>query len=102
MADIIILEIQVCNKQTLLPPDLYIALKDGEGEISEISRPLKEGEIAEWILLDGVCFLYRLSVEHSAFTLCCLLQTPATCANIGLHNLYHEDIDLLVSERSHM
>ncbi|OSD03454.1 sure-like protein [Trametes coccinea BRFM310] len=49
---------------------------DGTGEVSEESRPLKEGELAEWILLDG---------------------TPATCANIGLHNLYHEQIDLLIS-----
>ncbi|TBU65049.1 survival protein sure-like phosphatase/nucleotidase [Dichomitus squalens] len=49
---------------------------DGEGEISETSRPLKDGEVGEWVLLDG---------------------TPATCANIGLHNLYHGDIDLLIS-----
>ncbi|KAI0669920.1 survival protein sure-like phosphatase/nucleotidase, partial [Trametes maxima] len=44
--------------------------------VSEESRPLKDGEVAEWILLDG---------------------TPATCANIGLHNLYHGEIDLLIS-----
>ncbi|OJT12933.1 hypothetical protein TRAPUB_10498 [Trametes pubescens] len=49
---------------------------DGAGEVSEESRPLKEGEVAEWILLDG---------------------TPATCANIGLHNLYRGEIDLLIS-----
>ncbi|KAI0778165.1 sure-like protein [Trametes elegans] len=49
---------------------------DGLGEVSEQSRPLKEGEVAEWVLLDG---------------------TPATCANIGLHNLYHGEIDLLIS-----
>ncbi|KAI0639379.1 survival protein sure-like phosphatase/nucleotidase [Trametes polyzona] len=49
---------------------------DGLGEVSEQSRPLKDGEVAEWILLDG---------------------TPATCANIGLHNLYHGQIDLLIS-----
>jgi len=49
---------------------------DGFGETSETSRPLKEGELAEWILLDG---------------------TPATCANIALHNLYPGEIDLLIS-----
>ncbi|KAI0043200.1 sure-like protein [Auriscalpium vulgare] len=49
---------------------------DGNGVKSSTSRPLEHGEIAEWILLDG---------------------TPATCANIGLHNLYHGDIDLLLS-----
>ncbi|GJE86092.1 survival protein sure-like phosphatase/nucleotidase [Phanerochaete sordida] len=49
---------------------------DGAGEISNESRPLKEGEVAEWVLLDG---------------------TPATCANIALHNLYPGQIDLLIS-----
>jgi len=49
---------------------------DGQGEVSPVSRPLKEGEIAEWILLDG---------------------TPATCANVALHNIYHGQIDLLIS-----
>ncbi|TCD71507.1 hypothetical protein EIP91_008888 [Steccherinum ochraceum] len=47
-----------------------------EGETSDISRPLKDGETAEWVLLDG---------------------TPATCANIALHNLYPGQIDLLLS-----
>ena len=33
---------------------------DGSGEVSEESRQLKEGEMAEWVLLDGVGFLcYR-------------------------------------------
>ncbi|KAI0757010.1 sure-like protein [Daedaleopsis nitida] len=49
---------------------------DGLGDTSERSRPLQEGEVGEWVLLDG---------------------TPATCANIGLHNLYHGEIDLLIS-----
>ncbi|TFY80117.1 hypothetical protein EWM64_g3891 [Hericium alpestre] len=49
---------------------------DGKGETSESSRPLKDGEVAEWILLDG---------------------TPATCANIALHNMYPGEIDLLLS-----
>jgi len=46
------------------------------GEISATSRPLKDGEVAEWILLDG---------------------TPATCANVGLHNIYPGEIDLVIS-----
>ncbi|KAI0094916.1 survival protein sure-like phosphatase/nucleotidase [Irpex rosettiformis] len=50
--------------------------EDGAGEVSETSRPLKDGETAEWVLLDG---------------------TPATCANIGLHNLYPGEIDLVIS-----
>jgi len=49
---------------------------DGLGEISDSPRPLKDGEIGEWILLDG---------------------TPATCSNIALHNLYPGEIDLLLS-----
>ncbi|EAU93004.2 cytoplasm protein [Coprinopsis cinerea okayama7 len=50
--------------------------EDGNGEQSPKSRPLKPGELAEWILLDG---------------------TPATCANVALHNLYPGQIDLVVS-----
>ncbi|KAL0951159.1 hypothetical protein HGRIS_007891 [Hohenbuehelia grisea] len=49
---------------------------DGKGEVSEISRPLKDGEVAEWILLDG---------------------TPATCANVALHNLFPGRFDLVIS-----
>ncbi|KAH9982496.1 survival protein sure-like phosphatase/nucleotidase [Lactifluus volemus] len=49
---------------------------DGAGETAGSSRALKEGEIAEWILLDG---------------------TPATCVNIALHNLYPGEIDLVLS-----
>lgn len=38
-------------------------LVDGAGETSEQSRPLRDGEIAEWILLDGVaiCYLRKTS-----------------------------------------
>ncbi|KIM48181.1 hypothetical protein M413DRAFT_223900 [Hebeloma cylindrosporum] len=50
--------------------------EDGSGDITLNSRPLKEGEIAEWILLDG---------------------TPATCANVALHNLFEDQIDLVIS-----
>jgi len=49
---------------------------DGQGEISNRSRPLKPGEVGEWILLDG---------------------TPATCANISLHNLFPGEVDLVIS-----
>ncbi|KIK71010.1 hypothetical protein GYMLUDRAFT_254301 [Collybiopsis luxurians FD-317 M1] len=49
---------------------------NGQGEISLVSRPLRENEVAEWILLDA---------------------TPATCANIGLHNIYPNEIDLVIS-----
>jgi hypothetical protein len=28
---------------------------DGMGEVSEVRRPLDQGEVAEWILLDAVC-----------------------------------------------
>ncbi|KAF9505013.1 hypothetical protein BS47DRAFT_1368373 [Hydnum rufescens UP504] len=51
---------------------------DLKPETSHVSRPLKEGELGQWILLDGA-------------------STPATCANIGLHNLYPREIDLVVS-----
>ncbi|KAF9459924.1 survival protein sure-like phosphatase/nucleotidase [Collybia nuda] len=50
--------------------------EDGQGEISNVPRILREGEIAEWILLDG---------------------TPATCANVGLHNIFPGQIDLVIS-----
>ncbi|KAF8591830.1 sure-like protein [Ramaria rubella] len=54
----------------------YPKQPDGLGETSDSSRPLRDGEIAEWILLDG---------------------TPATCANVALHNLYPGQIDLVIS-----
>ncbi|KAF8707712.1 Sure-like protein, partial [Rhizoctonia solani] len=59
----------------------YFYPKEGEftygtGEKCDVSRPLKAGEVGEWILLEG---------------------TPATCTNIALHNLYPGEIDLVVS-----
>lgn len=39
---------------TGLEKDLAVSPSDGQGEISESPRALKEGEIGEWILLDGV------------------------------------------------
>ncbi|KAH9486911.1 putative tubulin--tyrosine ligase PBY1 [Psilocybe cubensis] len=50
--------------------------KDGSGEITAKSRPLQDSEVAEWVLLDG---------------------TPATCANVALHNLFKDQIDLVIS-----
>ncbi|KAF8237832.1 sure-like protein [Tricholoma matsutake] len=50
--------------------------ENGQGEISTLARPLKDGEVAEWILLDG---------------------TPATCVNVALHNLFSGQIDLVLS-----
>ncbi|KAF9076328.1 sure-like protein [Rhodocollybia butyracea] len=54
----------------------YPTNSNGHGEISPVSRPLEENEVAEWILLDA---------------------TPATCANIGIHNIYPNEIDLVIS-----
>ncbi|KAF7347813.1 Sure-like protein [Mycena venus] len=62
-------------------PVSNINIPDGlTGETSETSRPLKDGEVAEWILLDG---------------------TPATCANVALHNIYPGEIDLVISGPNH-
>lgn len=49
-----------------MPPTLpLISLLDGvEGETSDTPRQLKEQEIAEWILLDGVRSLVNLSCNH--------------------------------------
>jgi len=49
---------------------------NGQGETSQSSRSLEEGEIGEWILLDA---------------------TPASCSNIALHNLFLGEIDLVIS-----
>jgi 5'/3'-nucleotidase SurE len=58
------------------PPHGYTGIS------SPTSRPLdpSQGETSEWILLDS---------------------TPATCANIALHNLFPEGIDLLISGPNH-
>ncbi|TYJ57020.1 5'/3'-nucleotidase SurE [Cryptococcus floricola] len=50
------------------------------GDITTERRPLKEGETMEWVLLSG---------------------TPATCANVALHNIYPGEIDLVVSGPNH-
>ena len=39
---------------TLSSRDTYHFSVDGSGETSDVSRPLKEGEEEEWILLDAV------------------------------------------------
>ncbi|CED82062.1 Predicted tubulin-tyrosine ligase [Phaffia rhodozyma] len=54
----------------------YPTEPEGAGEKTPFRRPLKEGEVGEWILLDG---------------------TPATCTNISLFNLYPGEIDLVIS-----
>ncbi|CAE6486189.1 unnamed protein product [Rhizoctonia solani] len=50
--------------------------EDGTGEKCDKPRPLEDGEVGEWVLLEG---------------------TPATCTNIALHTLYPGEIDLVVS-----
>ncbi|KAF8599135.1 sure-like protein [Ceratobasidium sp. AG-I] len=50
--------------------------EDGTGEKCDRQRPLGDGEIGQWVLVEG---------------------TPATCTNIGLHNLYPGEIDLVIS-----
>ncbi|KAJ9125879.1 hypothetical protein QFC24_002663 [Naganishia onofrii] len=52
------------------------------GDIEYKRRPLnkEQGEEMEWVLLTG---------------------TPATCANIALHNIYEGEIDLVVSGPNH-
>lgn len=39
------------------------AVEDGIGESSSASRPLNEGEVAEWVLLDGVC---KISIHDTS------------------------------------
>jgi len=65
---------------------------DGAGEVSEVKRPLKQGEFAEWILLDAVCAGSNLTSAVPKPP-----QTPATCANIALHNLFPGQFDLVIS-----
>ncbi|KAJ7071007.1 survival protein sure-like phosphatase/nucleotidase [Mycena amicta] len=52
----------------------WIASNGLEGESSPTSRPLKDDELAEWILLDGF-----------------------TCVNVALHNLFPGQVDLVIS-----
>lgn len=69
--------------------------KDGLGETSDSPRALKDGEVGEWILLDGVSPGHPSNHQHRKNPLA-TKQTPATCSNIALHNLYPGEIDLLV------
>lgn len=46
VSDLVWLELHRSNRK---------AVEDGMGEVSSASRPLNEGEVAEWVLLDGVC-----------------------------------------------
>jgi len=43
------------------PLTITTLTSDGQGEISNKSRPLKPGEVGEWILLDGVSPTPRVS-----------------------------------------
>jgi hypothetical protein len=49
----------------------------GQGEISNKSRPLKPGEVGEWILLDAVCPTPRIShpfLDYTALDACDMCQ----------------------------
>ncbi|KIJ29595.1 hypothetical protein M422DRAFT_36892 [Sphaerobolus stellatus SS14] len=61
---------------------------DGHGETSEVSCPLREGEVAEWILLDG------MRCVHASVSIGLVLLLPVR--NVALHNLYPDEIDLVV------
>jgi len=51
-----------CSAFTSVEPLTITTLtSDGQGEISNKSRPLKPGEVGEWILLDGVSPTPRIS-----------------------------------------
>ncbi|KAG8852049.1 hypothetical protein FRB96_008967 [Tulasnella sp. 330] len=63
-------------KDTIKGAYYYPKGPNGNGCTSEVSRPLEEDEVGEWILLDG---------------------TPATCVNIAVHNMYPGEIDLVLS-----
>ncbi|KAL7410222.1 survival protein sure-like phosphatase/nucleotidase [Mrakia frigida] len=67
-------------RDTIVGSYYYPTEPHGLGETSTTSRPLKDGEVAEWILLDG---------------------TPATCSNVALFNLFPEGIDLVISGPNH-
>ncbi|TFY71797.1 hypothetical protein EVG20_g1208 [Dentipellis fragilis] len=62
-------------KDTIRGKYYYPRDPDGLGEVADSSRPLK----------DGTAFLTDRS------------QTPATCTNVALHNLYPGQIDLVLS-----
>ena len=68
---------------------------DGQGETSPSPRSLREGELGEWILLDAVSSLCSKNLGSNLTQFC--LQTPASCANIALHNIFPGEIDLVVS-----
>lgn len=53
----------------------YYPRQDGQGETSETPRPLKDGEVGEWVLLDGVSitFMTQLPLMQD------LLMFPFLC-----------------------
>jgi hypothetical protein len=93
----------------------FYAREDGQGEISAISRPLKDGELVRKVLLSLLGYLMFLSRLNgylwmgygSWFAFSChgchlmFKQTPATCVNVALHNLFSGQIDLVVCSRRH-
>jgi hypothetical protein len=83
--------------RTILRAIAYINLgPDGQGETSPSPRSLKEGELGEWILLDAVGSMCYGNVGNNLIR-DFILQTPASCSNIALHNLFPGEIDLVVS-----
>lgn len=62
-------ETLVCSCAHCQVMSVYELASDGFGETSEKSRSLKEGEVAEWVLLDGVSDLgvYVVSVSSQSF-----------------------------------
>ncbi|KAE8537755.1 5'/3'-nucleotidase SurE [Cryptococcus gattii VGV] len=65
---------------TLMEPSSETEPDGLRGDITQTRRPLKKGESMEWVLISG---------------------TPATCANIALHNIYPGEIDLVISGPNH-
>ncbi|KAG8219839.1 sure-like protein [Butyriboletus roseoflavus] len=94
-ADISIQESQASSSRHVSGFATHRSLDGVEGETSDTPRQLKEHEIAEWILLDGVRSPVILSCNHQ-LTSRNDLKTPATCTNVALHNLYPGEIDLVV------
>ncbi|KAG6885277.1 hypothetical protein C0993_003708 [Termitomyces sp. T159_Od127] len=74
----------------------YYPNGDGTGEISTIPRPLKNGEIVHirpaQLIYSDLIMICRPS--GSSWT---VDQTPATCVNVALHNIFPDKIDLVVS-----
>jgi tubulin--tyrosine ligase len=87
--------------------------EDGQGDISAVSRPLKDDELVREALVSLVghlISLFRLNgylwMGYGSWptpSSCHLMiqQTPATCVNVALHNLFSGQIDLVVCSPCH-